>query len=116
MTKLEEEAIVQKVLEQSSRGIAPLKACVRDMADKLLGERGEKPVGKNYVDRLIHRTPELKTRWSRPYDRQRAACEDPVVIRPWFALVQAFKEKHGFVNDNIWNFDESGFMMGRIGS
>jgi hypothetical protein len=82
LTKLEEEVIVQRILDESLRGVPPSKAHVRDMADRLLRERGEKPTGKNWVDNFIKRTPELRTRWSRPYDRQRAACEDPAVIRP----------------------------------
>ena len=80
MSKLEEEVIVQSILDQSLRGFAPSKAFVRDMANKLLADRGEKPVGKTWVDTFIKRTPELKTRWSRPYDHQRAACEDPALI------------------------------------
>ena len=73
-------------------------------------------VGKCWVDRFIQRTPSLKTKWSRPYDRQRAACEDPAVIRPWFSLIQSTKEKYGIQDEDIWNFDESGFLMGRITS
>ncbi|KAF7566808.1 hypothetical protein PtrM4_151280 [Pyrenophora tritici-repentis] len=116
LTKLEEEAIVQRVLEESSRGIPPSKAHVQDMADRLLRERGGKPTGKNWVDNFIKRTPELQMRWSRPYDRQRAACEDPVIIRPWFSLVQSVKAKYGILDEDTWNFDESGFMMGKISS
>ena len=82
LTKLEEEAVVLRILDESDRGISSSKADVRDMADKLLRERGGDAVGKNWVDRLIQRTPELRTRWTRPYDRQRAACEDPAVIQP----------------------------------
>jgi hypothetical protein len=82
LTKLEEEVIIQRILDESLRGVPPSKLHVRDMADRLLRERGEKPTGKNWVDRFIARTPELRTRWSRPYDHQRAACEDLAVIRP----------------------------------
>lgn len=114
LTKLEEEAIVQQVLDQSERGLAPSKAYVRDMADKLLRARGGNPVGKNWVDNFVKRTPELRTRWSRPYDYQRAACEDPAAILRWFSLVQATKQKWGIVDDDIYNFDETGFMMGKI--
>ncbi|KAG9196117.1 hypothetical protein G6011_01238 [Alternaria panax] len=116
LIKLEEEAIVQRVLEEGLRGIPPSKAHVRDMADRLLRERGGKPTGKNWVDNFIKRTPELRTRWSRPYDHQRAVCEDPATIRPWFTLVQNMKAKHGIADEDTWNFDESGFMMGKITS
>jgi hypothetical protein len=73
---------VQRILDESLRGVPLSKAHVRDMANRLLRERGEKATGKNWVDRFIARTPELRTRWSRPYDRQRAACEDPALILP----------------------------------
>jgi hypothetical protein len=100
LTKLEEEAIVQRILEEGLRGIPPSKAHVQDMADRLLRERGGKPTGKNWVDNFIKRTPELRTRWTRPYDRQRAACEDPAVIRPWFSLVQSMKAKYGILDED----------------
>jgi hypothetical protein len=116
LTKLEEEAIVHRILDEVLRGVPPSKANVRDMADRLLRDRGGKPTGKNWVDNFIKRTPELRTRWSRPYDRQRAACEDPAIIQPWFILVQNMKAKYGIIDEDIWNFDESGFMMGKITS
>jgi len=116
LTKLEEEVILQSVLDASICGVPPTKALVRDMADRLLRERGEKPVGKYWVDNFIKRTPELKKRWSRPYDRQRAACEDPALILPWFELVQSTKAKYGILDEDTWNFDETGFLMGKITS
>ena len=100
LTKLEEEVIIKRILEEALRGVPPTKANVRDMADRLLRERGGNPTGKNWVDRFIKRTPELRTRWTRPYDRQRAACEDPAVIRPWFSLVQLMKAKYGIVDED----------------
>jgi hypothetical protein len=72
--------ILQSVLDASLRGVPPTKALVRDMADKLLRERGGKPVGKHWVDNFVKHIPELKKCWSHPYDRQRAACEDLVLI------------------------------------
>jgi hypothetical protein len=47
LTKLEEEAIIQRVLKESLRRIPPLKAHVQDMVDRLLRERSGKPIGKN---------------------------------------------------------------------
>jgi hypothetical protein len=54
--------IIQRILEESTRGISSSKADVRDIADKLLRERGSKAVGKNWVDNFIQRTPKLKKR------------------------------------------------------
>ena len=47
LTKLEEETILQRILEESLRGLPLSKAHVRDMADRLLRERGGNPAGKN---------------------------------------------------------------------
>jgi hypothetical protein len=62
LTKLEEEVVVQRILNKNLRGVPPSKLHVRDMADRLLRDRGGKPVGKNWVDRFIKRTPKLRTR------------------------------------------------------
>jgi hypothetical protein len=47
LTKLEEEAIVQRIIEEGLRSILPSKAHVRDIANRLLRERSRKPTGKN---------------------------------------------------------------------
>jgi hypothetical protein len=87
---------------------------VQGVASDLLTERGEQPVGKHWVDNFNKRTPEIKLRGSRPYDRQRALNEDPRVIGPWFSLVQSVKEKYGIQDEDTYNFDETGFTMGMI--
>jgi hypothetical protein len=93
LTKLEEEVVLHNILDASLRRVPLTKALVRDIANRLLRERGGKPVSKHWVNNFIKRTPKLKKRWSRPYDRQRAACEDPALILPWFELVQSIKAK-----------------------
>jgi hypothetical protein len=114
LRKTEEEAIVARILELDERGIGATRTMVEEMANDLLAERGEGPVGKNWVDRFRTRTKEVKLRRSRPYDRQRALNEDARVIEPWFELVRKTKEKYGILDEDTHNFDESGFMMGII--
>jgi hypothetical protein len=53
---------VQRILDESLRGLPLLKAHIQDMADRLLEERGGNPTGKCWVDRFIKRTPKLRTR------------------------------------------------------
>jgi hypothetical protein len=114
LTKLEEEALVQRILNLDQRGIGATRAMVQDMANDLLAERGGEPVGKHWVDNFKTRTPEIKLKRSRPYDRQRALNEDPRVITPWFKLVANTKAKYGIGDDDTYNFDETGFIMGAI--
>ncbi|KAF2741722.1 DDE-domain-containing protein, partial [Sporormia fimetaria CBS 119925] len=84
------------------------------VANDLLAERGQQPVGHLWVDNFNKRTPEIKLRRSQPYDRQRALNEDPRVISPWFSLIQSVKEKYGIQDEDTYNFDETGLMMGQI--
>jgi hypothetical protein len=86
------------------------------MANRLLADRDALPVGKRWAINFIKRQPQLKTRFQRKYDYRRAKCEDPTIIRNWFRLVENTIAKYGIRSDDIWNFDETGFMMGVISS
>jgi len=65
---------------------------------------------------FVRRQLKLKTRFQRRYNYQRAKCENPAEIRKWFALVQNTIAKYGIEVADIYNFDETGFMMGMIAS
>ncbi|EDN03594.1 conserved hypothetical protein [Histoplasma mississippiense (nom. inval.)] len=89
------------------------------MANLLLVSRGSNPsptVGECWVRNFVNRHEELKSKFSRKYDYQRALCEDSEVIRGWFRLVQNTIAKYGILDDDIYNFDETGFQMGVIGT
>jgi hypothetical protein len=112
----EEQTIIRYILDLDSRGFAPRLCEVADMADKLLAIRGGKPVGKCWPDRFVTRSAELKMAFNQAKDRQRILQEDPEIIGAWFKLVEETKAKYGVHNDDVHNFDESGFQMGVIGS
>ncbi|EGU83431.1 hypothetical protein FOXB_06053 [Fusarium oxysporum f. sp. conglutinans Fo5176] len=116
LSDLEEQIIVQYILDLDSRGFPSRHRDIEQMANRLLADRDASPVGKRWAINFIKRQPELKTRFQRRYDYQRAKCEDPTVIRNWFKLVQNSIAKYGIRSDDIWNFDETGFMMGVISS
>ena len=114
LTKLEELVITQHVLDLDSRGFPPRLGAIRDMANFLLAKRAASQVSKNWPENFVRRTPEVKTAYNRKYDYQRALCEDPEVIKPWFQLVYSTIEKYGIAIQDIHNFDETGFQMGVI--
>jgi hypothetical protein len=116
LTTTKEQTIVQYILDLDARGFAPWLCEVADMADKLLGVRGGKLVSKHWAERFITRSDELKMAFNRAKDRQRILQEDPEVIGAWFKLVEDTKAKYGVLNDDVHNFDETGFQMGVIGS
>jgi hypothetical protein len=114
LTELEEDVIVQRILDMDTRGFAPRLAGVEDMANFILKSQGGKSVGTRWAQRFVQRRPELKTRFNRVYDFQRALCEDPELIGAWFRLVENIKAKYGIQDCDFYNFDETGFMMGVI--
>jgi hypothetical protein len=86
------------------------------MADALLAARSQnpppQPVGKNWVSRFINSQSELQTKWNRKFHSQRAKCEDSAAITGWFKLVEETRQAYGILDDDVYNFDETGFMMG----
>ena len=114
LTILEEEVVIRNILDMDSRGFAPRLAGVEDMANFILESRGGRRVGKLWAHRFVQRRPELKTRFNRVYDFQRALCEDPNLIGAWFRLVENMRAKYGVLDCDFYNFDETGFMMGVI--
>jgi len=123
----EETALIQWIESMDDRGMPPTIGYIRQMADLLLRERGSPilldasvtatpvptmTVGENWVRRLLHRYPHLKTKYSRKYDYQRALCEDPEKISAWFTRVQKTISEYGVLESDIYNFDETGFQMG----
>jgi hypothetical protein len=86
------------------------------MADALLANRGQNPpplpVGKCWVNRFIRRQSELQTKWNRKFHSQRARCENPVTIRAWFKLVLDTRQTYGILEEDIYNFNETGFYDG----
>jgi hypothetical protein len=114
LSDLEEQTIVQFILDLDSRGFPSRLRFVEEIANSLLADRDASPVGKRWAHNFVKRQPELKTRIFRRYDYQRAKCEDPTIIRGWFRLVQNIIAKYSIQSADIWNFDETGFMMGLI--
>lgn len=122
LTKLkqpEEASLVKWALSMNSRGLPPRPASVRKMADFLLALRDsgeELSVGQKWATRFVSRHPTIKTCRSRRYDYKRALCESPAVFNSWFDVVNDVKIKYGICEDDTYNVDETGFMMGLTGS
>jgi hypothetical protein len=87
---------------------------VQDIANNLLTKRGRKPVSKHWVDNFKTRTPEIKLKRSCLYNYQQALNKDARVITPWFELVANTKAKYSIADNNMYNFNKIGFIMGVI--
>jgi RecB family endonuclease NucS len=84
------------------------------MAGKLLAARSAGQAGIHWQRNFVKCTNRLTTHINQAYNRQRAVCENPALISQWFKLIEKTKAKYGIFDKNIYNFDENGFMMGKI--
>jgi hypothetical protein len=91
---------------------------LRVMANILLSKTGNTTtpitVGINWVNSFLKRQIDLKTRFTRWLTYSRAKCEDPKLIREYFDTLQPVRSEYGIVNEDIYNFDETGFALGII--
>ncbi|KAM0705452.1 hypothetical protein Q7P35_006811 [Cladosporium inversicolor] len=69
-------------------------------------------VGRKWVANFVKRHLELSSVYNRKFDIQRAEVEDPELISVWFRLVGDTITKYGVLEEDIFNFDGTGFQMG----
>jgi hypothetical protein len=112
LQKIGEEALRHYIKKLDTQGFAPTLRSVEDIANQLRAARGEKPVDPRWASNFIQREDELKSRLSRQRDRHRVLCSDPEVIQSWFNLVRNVKAKYSILDEDAYNFDETGFTMG----
>jgi hypothetical protein len=120
LSLLEEQSLVRWILDLDRRGFPAQIIDVRRIADVLLQARGQdpppQPIGKNWVSRWVNSQAELQTKWDRKLHSQRALCQDPVKFNAWFKLVDDTRQAYGILDQDTYNFDETGFMMGVAGT
>ncbi|XP_044720074.1 helix-turn-helix, psq domain-containing protein [Hirsutella rhossiliensis] len=114
LTATEETALVQWVLSMDERGMPPTVVYTRRMANLLLSEARPRNCRRDWVRKFVGRHNEIKAKYSRRYDYQRAKCEDPKTIQERYDRVAMAKQKWGILDENVYNFDETGFQMGVI--
>ncbi|KAM4058337.1 helix-turn-helix, psq domain-containing protein [Hirsutella rhossiliensis] len=112
--RLRETALVQWVLSMDERGMPPTVVYTRRMANLLLSEARPRNCRRDWVRKFVGRHNEIKAKYSRRYDYQRAKCEDPKTIQERYDRVAMAKQKWGILDENVYNFDETGFQMGVI--
>jgi hypothetical protein len=111
LNEIEEKVLLEHIIDLDDRGFLPKIEIVEDMANSILASRIQQRVSKLWAHRFIKHNQELKTRLSHSYDFQRALCKDPKLIKTWFQRVMDIKAKYGIQDCDIWNFDETGFMI-----
>ena len=85
------------------------------MAHILLSAQTQNPsaiIGINWAYKFVKCHPALRTQYNQRITYQHAKQEDLRVIKPWFTTIRKAIQEYGIHEDDIWNFDETGFAMG----
>jgi hypothetical protein len=111
----EEEAIRRWILQLGAWGWPPLVSQVNRMAIEVLKAKGDtEPLGHNWHSRFLDRHPDLRSRFVPPLDKERLVATDPEQIQRYFELFAKVKAEKKIHDDDVWNMDEKGVMMGVI--
>jgi hypothetical protein len=112
-----EETVIEKYCLQLYAWGWPARIYqIRKMAVELLKEKGDnKPLGPNWQSRFLRRHPELKSKISSPRARDRFLAQDHGIFNHWFDLFLEQKEKYCVHDDDVYNMDEKGVMLGVAG-
>ena len=60
----------------------------------------------------MKRHPELQIETQQSLDVQRQIAQDPETIEAFFDKYEATGAQYGVLNEDTWNFDETGFLIG----
>ena len=110
------EELVKYILELDFHAFPLWPFTVADMANHLLAKCNALYVGKNWVVNFVKRRLELQMHFIWKYNYQRAKCKDLAFICLWFDFICNTVAKYSIVEDDMYNFNKIGFLMGMIGS
>ena len=111
-----EDVLVLHICRQADFGFPVTPQALKNLAQQLLHQHtsnNDAMLGTNWVAAFTHRHPELKTFYSHIMDAQRVLAGDPKVVEAYFDLLEETVKEYNIVPDNIYNMDETGFLLGQ---
>ena len=127
LSSIEEKELVRWISMLSCTGFAPKHDLIREMAEKvrlrrLRGVNDDSiervtypPLGKEWVANFIERHSEIQTVVGHAIEKSRIEGTMAPVLRKWFdAYKSAVVDDPNVLDENVYNFDETGFSIGTI--
>ena len=62
----------------------------------------------NFQQYFLNRDPDLHAKYSRTVNQDRLFAENKEIFQRWFDLFLSIKEKHGILDEEIYNIEEKG--------
>jgi hypothetical protein len=120
LTPDEELALCQYLNRLDEIGIPPRSQHIGSYANSILAQTTSLPensvlpptVSRMWTRRFLKRHPEYFRRKQKALDVDRKRAHHPEDLLEWYSRYKEAKEKHGVVDSDIYNFDETGFRIG----
>jgi hypothetical protein len=112
----EEAKISEWVRKWEALGYPPKPKQLRRMVVTVLKqERGgnQEKMGKHWTMRFLKRNPEIATRLARAMDRKRYYSATAESVNEYFDELEDLIRRRSIEKNDIWNFDEKGFSVGK---
>ncbi|KAF7577485.1 hypothetical protein PtrM4_017250 [Pyrenophora tritici-repentis] len=107
-----EAELVRYIKTLNERRLPPTRTMIQQFAGELAG----KPVSKSWVTRFIHRHPDhLISRYSKGMTKERTKADSGAKYNLYFKLLLEKMEEYDIQPIHIFNMDEKGFQLGRVG-
>ncbi|SPO25317.1 uncharacterized protein UTRI_10103 [Ustilago trichophora] len=110
-----EDVLVQHIPKQADFGFPVTPKELRQLGEQLLRQQSnnnDTQLGLNWVSAFKQRHPGLRSYYSHVMDMQRVLAGDPAVVEAYFDLLEQTITEHSITPQNIYNMDETGFLIG----
>jgi len=123
LTIPEENALVEWITHLTACGHPPRHAFIRELAEEIQSSRAQPngdssnprfSLGTTWVQRFLHRHPELETTISRTIEAARIKDISKAKVNEWFDEFEKTITKYQITVENMYNMDETGFSIGCI--
>ena len=112
LTTTQQQELVQYITKLSKQGLPPTKEMVQNFGTAIAG----KPVSESWVGRFINANNiHLICQWAAPMDRSRHNADSGLQYKRYYDELYHKISHYNIEERLIWNMDEKGFMIGRMG-
>ena len=67
---------------------------------------------KNWTGAFLDQHPHLRSRFVPPLDKTRVTAEDAILTNHYFDLLEGLRKDFGVADEDEWNIDEKGVIIG----
>ncbi|CBQ69896.1 related to transposases [Sporisorium reilianum SRZ2] len=120
LTPTEETGLLEYICRRACSGYPLTPTLLRDRTNEIIrsvpGCSQEPEVSHAWLQSFLLRHPAIRSHWSQCLDNTRLNGANETVVQEWFARLAKIMREFSVASTNVFNMDETGFMLGQAGS